>query len=437
MGQPPVSGDRISALETIIEVAELGTWIWNVQTGETEFNEYWARMLGYRLDELKPTSIETWLSFLNDEDHPVSEKALQAHFEGHTPVYDCEVRVRHRDGHLIWIRDFGRVISWTPDGQPEWVSGAHLDITSQKHLEESLREESAANRELVRTLEKAQEIGNLGYWKANVKKDYLEWSNKVFEIFGVSKDTFAPSVNAFRSFVHPDDLEKVEASHEEAERTGLHDVEHRIVRPDGSVRWVHERADYTPLGDEQVLIGTVRDITEQKEQEARLRELSLTDPLTHIHNRRVFMERLTESYELFHRRGIPTAVIMLDIDHFKTVNDSYGHGMGDAVIKRVAHTLADGVRESDVSCRIGGEEFGLLLPGTEVAEAQELAERLRNEIAEQSYALEQGGTFRITLTAGISVFFEQDEHPEQALQRADAALYQGKANSRNRVVARA
>ncbi|MGM0451528.1 MAG: sensor domain-containing diguanylate cyclase [Pseudomonadota bacterium] len=436
MGQPPVSGDRISALETIIEVAELGTWIWNVQTGETEFNEYWARMLGYTLDELEPVSIQTWLDVLNDEDRPVSEHALKEHFEGRTSVYDCEVRVRHRDGRMIWVRDFGRVISWTPDGQPEWVSGAHLDITSQKHLEQNLREESAANRELVKTLEKAQEIGNLGHWKASLSNGYLYWSDKVFEIFGVSRDTFTPSVDAFKSFVHPDDLASVEASDERAKRTGLHDVEHRIIQPDGTVRWVHERADYTALGDDQILIGTVRDITEQKEQEARLRELSLTDPLTHIHNRRVFMERLAESYELFQRRGIPTAVIMLDIDHFKAVNDTFGHGVGDTVIKRVAHTLAGGVRESDVPCRIGGEEFGLLLPGTGITEALELAERLRHDVAEDVHALDQGEVLRITLTAGISVFLEQDEHPEQALQRADAALYQGKADGRNRVVTR-
>ena len=436
MEQSPVSGDRVSALETIIDVAELGTWIWNVQTGETEFNEYWARMLGYTLDELGPTSIETWLDVLNEGDRPVSERALSAHFEGRAPVYDCEVRLRHRDGRLIWVRDFGRVVSWTPDGLPEWVSGAHLDITSHKDLEQSLRAESEANRELVQTLERAQEIGNLGYWKANPGTGYLYWSKKVFEIFGVCSETFAPSVDVFRAFVHPDDLALVDAREAQARQDGLFDVEHRIIRPDGTVRWVQERGDYTPHGNNQLFIGTVRDITEQKEQEARLRELSLTDPLTHIHNRRVFMERLNGSYELFHRRGIPTAVIMLDIDHFKAVNDTYGHGVGDAVIKRVAQTLTDGVRESDVPCRIGGEEFGLLLPGTEIAEARELAERLRSEIAEQSYALDQRGTLRITLTVGISVFLEQDEHPEQALQRADAALYQGKANGRNRVVAR-
>jgi diguanylate cyclase (GGDEF)-like protein/PAS domain S-box-containing protein len=342
--------------------------------------------------------------------------------------------VRHREGRLIWIRDFGRVVSWTPEGQPEWVSGAHLDITAQKHLEQSLREESAANRELVRTLEKAQEIGNLGYWKAGLNKGYLYWSDKVFEIFGVSRDTFTPSVEAFRSFVHPEDSEKVEASHEKARQTGLHDVEHRIIQPDGSVRWVHERADYTSLGEDQLLIGTVRDITDQKTQEAQLRELSLTDPLTQIHNRRVFMDRLTESYELFHRRGITTAVIMLDIDHFKSVNDTYGHGAGDEVIRRVARILVESVRESDVPCRIGGEEFGLLLPGTEAAEAFELAERLRDESATHVYTPGRGASFSITLTAGVSVFLDQDDHPEQALQRADAALYEGKAKGRSRVM---
>ena len=434
MGELPMSGNRVSALETIIDVAELGTWLWNVQTGETEFNEYWARMLGYTLDELRPTSIQTWLDVLNDEDRPVSESALMAHFEGRAAVYDCELRVCHRDGRLIWVRDFGRVISWTPDGQPEWMSGAHLDITSHKALEQSLREESAANRELVRTLEKAQEIGNLGYWKASINKGYLEWSNKVFEIFGVAREAFTPTVDAFKSFVHPDDLALVDAREAQARQTGLFDVEHRIIRPDGTVRWVQERGDYTPLGEDRIFIGTVRDITEQKEQEARLRELSFTDPLTQIPNRRAFMERLTESYELFSRRNIPAAVVIFDIDHFKSVNDTYGHGIGDAVIKRVAHTLAESVRESDVPCRLGGEEFGLLLPGTGVDEALEMAERLRTAIVQHSYTSDRNDSFHVTLTAGVSRFLSDDEHPEQALQRADTALYRGKASGRNRVM---
>ena len=434
MGQAPVSGDRISALETIIDVAELGTWIWNVQTGETEFNEYWARMLGYTLDELEPVSIDTWLSVLVDEDYPVTERALQAHFEGRTAVYDCEVRVRHRDGREIWIRDFGKVVSWTPDGRPEWVSGAHLEITAHKDLEQSLRKESEANRELVQTLERAQEIGNLGYWKANLDAGHLYWSEKVFEIFGVCSDTFTPSVDAYRAYVHPDDLALVDAREAHARQTGLFDVEHRVVRPDGSERWVHARGDYTAGNDNQVFIGTVRDITEQKEQEARLRELSFTDPLTQIPNRRVFMERLNESYELFSRRGIPAAVVMIDIDHFKTVNDTYGHGAGDEVIRRVASILADRVRESDVPCRLGGEEFGLLLPGTGIDEAMDLAERLRLEIAGCSCTTGRGEAFQVTLSVGVSRFAGEDEHPEQALQRADAALYQGKATGRNRVV---
>ncbi|PAU78643.1 sensor domain-containing diguanylate cyclase [Halovibrio salipaludis] len=434
MGQPPVSGDRVSALETIIDVAELGTWIWNVQTGETEFNDYWARMLGYTLEELGPTSIDTWLHFLSEEDHPVSEQALKAHFEGHASVYDCEVRVRHRDGRLIWIRDFGRVVSWTPDGQPEWVSGAHLDITSHKDLEQSLREESEANRELIQTLERAQEIGNLGYWKASLGEGVLYWSEKVFEIFGVSSDRFTPSVDAFRTFVHPEDLAFVDAREVQARQTGLFDVEHRVVRPDGSVRWVHARGDYTSAGDDRIFIGTVRDITEQKEQEDRLRELSFTDPLTQIPNRRVFMERLNESYELFNRRNIPAAVVMIDIDHFKTVNDTYGHGAGDEMIRHVAHTLAERVRESDVPCRLGGEEFGLLLPGTVIDEAMDLAERLRLEIAGYTCTTSRGETLQVTLSAGVSRFEKEDTHPEQALQRADAALYRSKATGRNRVI---
>ncbi|MBL7966958.1 MAG: PAS domain S-box protein [Prolixibacteraceae bacterium] len=122
-------------LESIIEGSSIGTWEWNIQTGETIFNDRWADLIGYSLEELSPTTIETWIQFAHPEDLPLSENLLKKHFLGETELYQCEARMRHKDGSWIWVFDSGKVISWTDDGKPLWMFGSHHDITERKRAE--------------------------------------------------------------------------------------------------------------------------------------------------------------------------------------------------------------------------------------------------------------------------------------------------------------
>lgn len=116
----------------------VGTWEWNVQTGETRFNERWAEVIGYSLAELEPVSIGTWMRFVHPDDLNDSELQLQRHFNGELEYYACEARMRHRDGHWVWVLDRGRLISRTPEGLPQWMAGIHLDITERKAMEARL-----------------------------------------------------------------------------------------------------------------------------------------------------------------------------------------------------------------------------------------------------------------------------------------------------------
>ncbi len=127
------------SLENIVEGTRAGTWRWNVQTGETVINERWAEMAGYSLEELEPVSIDTWLSLAHPEDLEKSEKLLKKHFSGENSYYECEVRMRHKAGHWIWIQDRGRVATWLADGQPLEMFGTHLEITEIKEYQEQLR----------------------------------------------------------------------------------------------------------------------------------------------------------------------------------------------------------------------------------------------------------------------------------------------------------
>jgi PAS domain S-box-containing protein len=126
-------------LASIIEGTHAGTWEWNVQTGETRFNERWADIVGLRLADLAPVSIRTWAELAHPDDLGASQGLLEKHFRGETPYYECEARMRHRDGHWVWVLDRGRVMTRTADGQPEWMFGTHQDITQRRSMEDDLR----------------------------------------------------------------------------------------------------------------------------------------------------------------------------------------------------------------------------------------------------------------------------------------------------------
>ncbi len=180
-----------------------------------------------------------------------------------------------------------------------------------------------------------------------------------------------------------------------------------------------------------------RDVTERLEAEAELRRLKQemehlahTDPLTELPNRRYFMRRLQEETGRCQRHGRELSVILLDLDRFKEVNDTYGHETGDQVLRAVAETICACIRESDVVARLGGEEFALLLPETPSGEARAIGGRIRAAIEERTFADPAGGSFGITASAGIATVCRDAPDP---LKLADQALYRAKESGRNTV----
>ncbi|WP_320043975.1 PAS domain S-box protein [uncultured Desulfobacter sp.] len=130
--------DERSRLASIIEGAQVGTWEWNVQTGETVFNETWAQIVGYTLEELAPVNIDTWVSLAHPEDIKGSDELLNKHFVGELTLYNYECRMRHKDGHWVWVHDQGRLMSRDADGAPLLMFGTHQDITERKRMEEMM-----------------------------------------------------------------------------------------------------------------------------------------------------------------------------------------------------------------------------------------------------------------------------------------------------------
>jgi diguanylate cyclase (GGDEF)-like protein len=176
-----------------------------------------------------------------------------------------------------------------------------------------------------------------------------------------------------------------------------------------------------------------RDVTERKFMENELKRLAATDPLTGADNRRSFLEKA--AYELLRsqRYEHAFALLMLDVDHFKSVNDTYGHKWGDQVLKAIVAKSLKTLRDTDLFGRIGGEEFAIILPESEAEAALEVGERLRQALSEISISSDKG-SIKITVSIGLAMMEAGNDTLEAILERADAALYKAKQAGRNKLV---
>ncbi len=167
---------------------------------------------------------------------------------------------------------------------------------------------------------------------------------------------------------------------------------------------------------------------------AQMLQYATLDALTGLNNRRQFETRLSQETATAKRKNKPLCCIMLDIDHFKKVNDTYGHAAGDCVLKNVANVIANELREYDIASRYGGEEFCILLPDTKIEEAEFVAKRLRAAVEKTDIDVPDLGVLNVTISVGVSKFEKNYENPEILHQKADIALYEAKHGGRNRVV---
>jgi two-component system cell cycle response regulator len=168
---------------------------------------------------------------------------------------------------------------------------------------------------------------------------------------------------------------------------------------------------------------------------AQSMELAVTDQLTGLNNRRYMMGQLDALLERTSSGGDPVSLLMLDIDHFKRVNDTWGHTLGDEVLREVAIRLASSVRAVDIPCRYGGEEFVVVMPATRLTDAARIAERIRTTISAEPFAVGDR-EIPVTVSLGVSASDGADDRPESLIRRADEALYEAKAAGRNQVVIR-
>lgn len=255
-------------------------------------------------------------------------------------------------------------------------------------------------------------------------------------IFGRSASLLLADYNQWRDAIYPDDLDYAERTLADVLVKGaVEDREYRIIAADGQVRWLSDKCFINQQGEGQrvIVVGMAEDITEKKQLEGELQRLATTDVLTQSSNRRHFFECAGEAFDQARVDGTPLSFLLLDIDDFKQVNDTYGHPEGDQVLQRIADSGKSALRRGDLFGRIGGEEFAAVFPGCPPEMAMQVALRLQREIQRLSFSHE-GQTYGITVSQGLTGLKGEDGMLDDLFARADAAMYQAKRQGKNQIV---
>lgn len=258
----------------VLEGSRIGIWDWNIQTGETYFNEYWAKIIGYSIEELRPTTINTWMQFAHPDDLEQSNQLLEQHFRGETEYYEFASRMKHKDGHWVWVLDRGKVFEWDEEGKPLRMCGSHTDVTEIKAKEKALLE---ANEKL----EKIFDIIDVGVSITDESGSIIDCNTASERMLGITKEEHINRNYAGKEWkiikrnfteMSSDEYASVRAMKEN--RT-IENVEMGVFKNDEEITWLSVNASPLNIDGYGVLI-TYSDITKQISTQEELKSANRT-----------------------------------------------------------------------------------------------------------------------------------------------------------------
>lgn len=422
-----------SLLQTVIDANSIGTWRFNIQTGELQINDKWAALLGYELNDLMPTDRKTWEELTHPDDLAYCLTQLDLHAHDRLPVYEANMRMKHKNGEWVWINTRGRVTTRTPDGKAEWLLGTHFDVNAQIQAESTLSVQSKQMQAIVENMLD-------GVISIDRQGNILTFNRAAEQIFGYASDeVLGRNVSLLMQSPHREQHDNYISNYIEQ---GIGNIigrnrELEALRKDGTQFTIEIGLVELQLQEEITFIGIVRDITERKQREQEIHKLAFYDPLTELPNRRLLLDRLLNVISTCTRQNEYAALLFLDLDNFKNLNDSAGHSIGDQLLYQVAKRMVETVRQGDTVSRIGGDEFVVVLEGLgqDKKVAAQKAETIAQKIVialSKSFDLE-GKTFNGTASIGITLFNGRHVSNEDLLKQADMAMYKAKAAGRNSV----
>ena len=414
-----------------LESAGQGVWDHNLNAKTAFYSRMWRVMRGMDPDEEIDPAAESWLSRLHPDDRERIRNIANQQDTGELSYNEFEYRERHRDGHYIWILSRGKPVAWNPDGSPSRVIGTDTDITKIKRVESQLALEKERLKVTLESIADgviSTDAAGLVVFMNRVAEQMTGWPSteaagrKVGEIFAIlDEKTEKLTVDPVAECLSQGRLHYL-------------DGDTVLIGRDGMRRDV--RASAAPVRTPQgAVIGAVlvfQDVADSRALQRQLAHTAMHDSLTGLPNRATFQRGLEDAARMAQREAREHALCFIDLDHFKTVNDSAGHAVGDAVLRDIGETIRACCRTHDFAARIGGDEFALLLPDCSVASATRVAQKVVDAIADLRFSWQhtrEAG--RIGASIGITAITGHSADPVELMRQADAACYVAKARGRN------
>ena len=413
-----------------LESAGQGVWDHDYGRRTTFYSPMWARMLGYEPEEIS-TDSDAWLALVHPHDLPRLLHQEQVHLTGESEQFESEFRMRHKDGHWLWILDRGKVIARDVDGRPLRMVGTHTDITEHRKLTEALQEEKERLRITLHSIGDGvictDATGRVSFMNP-IAEQLTGWT--------AAAALWRPVEVVFRLVDERDD-QPIEGT--VAQCLARLD---RVSRDEGvllvgrSGARVDVKASASPVrttsGEVLGAVLVFQDVTRARTLQKELAQMARQDALTGLPNRSSFEMVLTEICAAAGESEAGHALCFLDLDRFKIVNDTAGHAAGDALLREVGRVIREQMRRQDRIARLGGDEFGILLADCGEEDALRIAERLLERLGRVRFAW-QDRVYEVGASIGIARIDAETPLAADVMSRADVACYAAKAAGRNRV----
>ena len=384
-------------------------------------NQCLAHMLGHPVNELIGRS---FVDLVAKEDRALVLARYRARLSGESVPEQCEIRIPTIQGSVVYCALNVALIE-SPKGHTVIVGSAR-DVTLQKAI---LAELKASEMELKAIFNQLPDV----FYRTNMQGIITMMTPACFEVIGYRQEEMGGTALA-DYYETPESRQKVVQAISVGGGRATQ-VEAALRHKNGSTIWISTNAfvRYGPDGQPVCIEGVARDISERKQMEDRLTAMSRTDGLTGVCSRNYFMDKSQALIEVMKRYERPASMLMADLDHFKHINDNYGHQVGDMALIAFTNACRQEIRESDVLGRLGGEEFCIMLPETSLESAQVLAERIRKATADIEIPF-GNDKIRFTVSIGLVELGTNEQSLDSVLRRADLAMYQAKERGRNQVV---
>lgn len=430
----------------VVEAAGLGVWDYDIVTGEKNYSPRWRQMHGLGPFDAINATDDSWFDMLHPEDVATAQHFTNLINSGAAQDINFEYRERNADGGWTWFMCRGRAIYHDADGKATRFVGIDTDITAMKTAE-------AAQVLAATQLQNALAVAEIGIWTHDIQTQITTWDTRLKEIFGIEDMPDKMPRNYWEQFIHPEDYERVllEMVAKSAKKVDFN-LSYRIIRRDDETRYLRSRIAYVADGlNGPCFVGVNWDATEETTHTTNLEAanavaqqrlialtlaqkeleiLSTRDPLTTLPNRRA----LDNYIAALGPRGddlCRVAVMLIDLDHLKEINDRHGHESGDAVLFAVANALESVLTPYGLVARTGGDEFVAVIPNpTSANDLNALA--LAASTATKGVKLQSD--LIPTISIGVAYALGQPESYANLHRRADKALYQAKHAGRARVV---